>query len=340
MHKLVSVALGLQLLLFGAFSSSTTYQLNSYGIGSGGTNGASSSTYKLQGNAGEQSNGSTAGTTYRANNGAVQTEQLNVPAAPTLSNGSNTYYNKLGFTVNTSGNPADTTYSVAVSTNNFVTTTYVQADGTLGASPVYQAYSAWGGAGGSLISSLQPGTAYKVKVDAMQGVYTNTAYGAAATASTVTPSITFSVSPNTASIGSLLPGSIFSSPNLTFGLTTNAVAGGGVYVSGQSGGLHSATQNHTISAFSGDLTTQSEGFGIQVFNATQTSGGPFSAQSPFNGGGTNVGAESSVPQQLLSSAAPLTGGSANGVFKAKASALTPTAADYQEILIFLGTANF
>ena len=126
-------------------------QLNSYSIGPGATNSSSSSTYSLQGSAGEQANGSTSGNNYTAKNGSIQTEQLNVPPAPTLNNGSGTYYNKLNFVINTGGNLTDTTYSVAASTDNFTTTYYVQADVALGASPLYRTYTQWNGSTGTMM---------------------------------------------------------------------------------------------------------------------------------------------------------------------------------------------
>jgi len=329
------------LVLFAAFSASPNYQLNSYGVGSGGTSNSSSSTYHLQGSAGEQANGSTAGTTYTAKNGSVQTEQLNVPPAPTLDTGSGTYYNKLGVTVNTGNNPSDTTYSIAVSTNNFVTTNYVQADGTLGVGPIYQLYTAWGGSSGTFITGLTSSTTYKVKVDAKQGMFTNTAYSAAASAATVAPSITFSLSPNSTTLSNLLPATVVSSsPDMTVNMATNAASGGSVYVSGQNNGLKSLRYGYIIAAFTGDLAGTGEGFGVQLLSPTQVSGGPFSAVSPFGGTGTVVAAESTVPAQVLHSNAPVVGGSATARLKAKAAQATPAAGDYQEILTFVASANF
>ncbi|HEY5268455.1 MAG TPA: hypothetical protein VII94_04990, partial [Candidatus Saccharimonadales bacterium] len=75
-------------LVFAAFSSSTTYNLQSYSVGPGSTNNSSSTTYTLQGSTGEQANGSTSGSTYTASNGSINTEQISIPIAPTLSNGS------------------------------------------------------------------------------------------------------------------------------------------------------------------------------------------------------------------------------------------------------------
>lgn len=340
--KFTPVSLGLLTAFFAVFSSSSTYQLQSYGVGPGGTNSSASTTYTAQGSVGEQTNGSTAGTTYTANNGSIQAEQLNVPPAPTLSNGSNTYYNQLNFIINTGGNPSDTTFAVATSTtSNFSTTSYVQADGTLNSTPVYQTYAAWGSGVGAFMIGLTPSTTYYVKVAAKQGLFTNTAYGVAANAATVAASsTTFSVSPNNISLGSLLPGSVTTSANLSFNFTTGAASGGAVYVSGANSGLLSTLYGYLIPAYTGNLASQSEGFGVQATNPSQTSGGPLAKASPFNGTGNTVGAVSNVPQQMLVTPAPIVSGTANANVQAISSSTTTASSDYQEILTFIAAGSF
>lgn len=328
--------------MLAAFSSSPSYQLKSYGVGPGGTNSSSSTTYSLQGSAGEQANGSTASSTYTAKNGSIQTEQLNVPGAPTLSNGAGTYYNKLNVIVSTSSNPTDATYAIAISSNSFVTTNYVQADGTLNSSAVYQTYTQWGSGSGTLITGLSASTAYQAKVEAKEGKFTNTDFGAVGSASTVafSSSISFSISPNTTNIGNLLSGTVVTSSNIAFTFATNAASGGKVYVSGVNGGLKSNNTGTTLSAYTGDLSTQTQGFGIQATSASQTSGGPFATVSPFNGTANNVGSESTTYVPILSSTASVTGGSANVNFQAKASSNTPASNDYQETVTFIAAASF
>jgi hypothetical protein len=342
MNRVVSGLLGLGIGLFAAFPAGTSYKLNSYSVGPGGSNTTSSTTYKAQVNLGEQVNNSTTGTAApdTSNNGGIGAEQLNVPPAPTLSNGAGTYYNKLNFIISTGGNPSDSTFAVAVSTNNFVSTFYVQADGTLGATAVYQTYITWGGGGGSFMTGLTPSTAYKAKVAAKQGNFTNTNYGAAATASTVAASVTFSVSPNSTTLSNLLPNTIITSSNLSFTYSTNAANGGGVYVSGSNTGLLSTAKSYTLSAFTGNLAPQTQGFGIQASTPSQSSGGPLNLVSPFNGTSNVVGAESTVPKQILSSSAPIVSGTAIATLQAKASSTTPSSTDYQETLTFIASASF
>jgi hypothetical protein len=329
-------------LLFGAFSSSPTYQLQSYGLGSGGTNEASSANYRLNASSGELGGTPSAGGTTQAGSGSTETRQANVPLAPTLSNGSNTFYNKLQVTINTSGSDAgDYTYSIAVSTNNFATTTYVQADGTLGSTAVYQSYATWGGASGSPIIGLSPNTTYKAKVNAMQGNFTNSAYGPAATAVTANPSLAFSITPSTVSLGSLLPGTVNAgSSNLSFNFATNGASGGSVYIAGANSGLRSAATNNTISSANANLSAAAEGFGVQGLTATQASGGPFTIAAPFNGTSNTVGGVNTSFRQIFTSSALLTGGTATASVKGKSSATTASASDYTETLTFIASASF
>jgi len=324
--------------LVAALSSSTTLQLNNYSLGSSAGAG-NSATYYIEGSAGELQGGATLGATHRDNSGSLQAQQANVPPAPTLTNSGGAYYNKLMVTLATGGNPSDTTYSLAISTNNFTTTNYVQADGTIGATPVYRTYSLWGGANGSFITGLAPATTYQVKADAMQGKYTASAYGPAASATTGTPNLSFSLSTNSVNLSALTTGTMSSaSVNLTY--ATNGASGGFVYVLGQYGGLRSSVASYIIASTTKDLTT-GEGFGLRSSSAGQTLGGPFTAQGPYNNANaTTVGAVLTNLQPLYASAASVTGGSATFAVGGSRSATTPAANDYQEVLTFAAAASF
>jgi hypothetical protein len=328
-------------MLFAALSSSSNYKLNTYNISSGGTNTSSSSSYKLNGNAGGISGSPSPSSTKTGLPGVIQAQQANVPAAPTLSNGGNTYYNKLGVTLNIGGDPTDYTYAIAVSTDNFATITkYVQADGTLGASQVYQSYTTWGGASGTTIIGLLPNTSYQVKAGSMQGNFTASLFGPSATLSTVNPSLTFTLSPNILSFTSLLAGTVVTSSAITTTFATNAASGGSVYIAGQNNGLTSANTSFTIPAISNDITAQSTGFGAQGSTVSQTSGGPLAFASPFNGTSGNIGAPATTYKPLILATTPVVGGSATTVLKAKSSNVTPASQDYQEVLTFIASASY
>ena len=328
------------MMLFAAFSASNTYKLNSYSIGPGGTNSAASSTYRTQSNAGEIS-GTGNSTTYTEYSGAVQTEQLNVPLAPTLSNGSGTYYNELQFTINPGILPSDTTYAVAVSPNNFVTTYYVQGIGILGGTPLYQTYTAWGGSSGSYMTGLSYSSTYEVKVAAMEGFFTNTEFGPYASSTTTSPSISLSISPTSSNLGSLTAGSVItSSTNINASLTTDAESGANVFVYGQYGGLHSPSKGYTIAGVSGNLAALSEGFGLQGVSATQSSGGPLSLVSPYNQSANNVGIDSTVPYRILTTPQEVQSGSSVIELQAKSANTDLAASDYQDLLTFTASAAF
>ena len=141
-----SVILSTFLLLF-VLPASTTYELHDAGFGAGGVGVAESGTYGMTGITGEISGDKGIGATYNLGPGLQFARQSNVPAVPTFTNPSN-HYNKLKFVLDAGGNPSDTLFAIAISTDDFVTTNFVQADGTIGASAVYQTYADWGSATG------------------------------------------------------------------------------------------------------------------------------------------------------------------------------------------------
>jgi hypothetical protein len=336
-----SKLLPMGLLLFATFSSSPHYGLNNYSVGPGATDGGTAGSYTVQGNLGEQANQSTSAGSDTASGGAVKTEQLNLPLAPTLSNGSGTYYNKLQVTINQGILPSDTTYAMAISTISCTNTNYVESAGILGSSAYYQSYTAWGGSSGSYIVGLAPSTTYYVRVAAKEGLYTNTEFGSCATASTVSPSISFSLSTNTVALGNLNAGSVITSASpVTFNITTNAASGGNIYVAGKSGGLYSVRTNYTIAAASTNLATAAQGFGLQGASASESSGGPLTISSPYNGTADNVGTESTTFATLFTSANPITTGVGTLNFLAKAANTDPASQDYQEVLTFVASASF
>src|SRR5665213_3937904 len=83
------------LIVFAALPATSTYQLNSYGFGSGGTADSTTSNYALEGGSGELGGQTAATATYSIKPSFVQTQQANVPKIATFDNGSGSYYNKL-----------------------------------------------------------------------------------------------------------------------------------------------------------------------------------------------------------------------------------------------------
>lgn len=327
-------------LLFAAITSSTNYHINDASLGGGSTNSSTSTTYKLNGSAGNTQGSTTSSTNYQTKSGVIQSQQANVPVAPTLSNNGGAYSDRLNFIINVSGNPTDATYSVAVSTtSNFTVTSYVQADGTLNTTPVYQTYTAWGSGTGTLALGLSAGTSYWFKVNAIQGKFSASGYGPSATISTGTNvSLSYSLTPNTMNMGSLLAGSVITSTTISFTYATSAANGGTIYMAGSSTGLFSTYGSHTISVTppSGDLSSLGEGFGLQALTASS----PLSMQSPYNGSSNVVGSVYTSFQPVFSATAPVTAGTATAKLMAKSSVSTPSAADYTNTLTFIAAASF
>jgi hypothetical protein len=347
MNRLLGAALSL--MLFAVAPTSTNYTLKTYDIGSGG--GASSSTnYSLQAGTGTQSGSPQSSANYTVNSDGRGVMNANVPPTPTFTNPSD-YYNRLKLVIATGNNPTDTKYLIAASTDNFVTTSYVQADDSLGASQAitnYQTYAAWGGASGFYIIGLTPSTTYQVKVKALQGNYTGSGFSLTATAATVATSVSFSLTttltttpPFFVSFMSLTPGSVVDGgADALIGLSSNAFNGGTVYVKDNSNGLFSTLANTTISSATADLSSAASGYGVQVIAVGQTSGGPFSSQSPYNVSANNVGALSSQFQPIFSTNAPVTGANGTVRLKAKATNITPSSSDYSDAVTIMVVMTF
>ena len=329
--------------------ATTNYQLNSYGFGSGGTSNSSTSNYSLEGISGELGGQTSTTANYNIKPGFIETQQANVPKISSFDNGSGRYYNKLHFVLDEQGNPSDALYALQVCIGGDFpcagTINYVKSDDTIGSTLAltdYQTYTAWGAGAGTNIIGLAPNTTYGLRAKATQGRFTESGYGPSLTATTVNPSISFSVSPTTLAIGNLLPNTITDAPSpisLTF--DTNASSGGDIYISGQNGGLHSAIASFTITSASGDLSSLSNGFGARVTATGQSSGGPLSALSPYNNATTTVvGITDPTIRKIISSSAQVNTGTASVLIKAKAAASDPVANDYQEVLTMLASASF
>jgi len=346
--------LGIFAFIIFVIPASTNYKLINFSFGGGGTSNSTSPNYALQGIIGELNSTKLTGASYKLGPGLIFSEQSNVPGAPTFENTGN-WYNKLHVVINTSNNPSDTKFALAISTDDFVSDIrYVQSDNTVGTTlglEDYQTYASWGGASGFFVIGLLPNTTYYIKAKAMHGKFTETDFGPVSSASTVNPSINFDIDvsatdtktdpPFTITFPDLVANTVVDSPQKVWvDFATNAESGGYVYVYGQNGGLHSTTQSFTITSVTGDLSSLSQGVGAQSASATQTSGGPLTALTPYNGTNQSVGIIDSAIRPIYSSNSPVVGGRASFVIKAKSSSITPVADDYTETLTVIASANF
>jgi len=332
------------LMLFAALPATTNYMLDGYGFGSGGTANSTTSNYALEGISGELGGQTSTTVTYNAKPGFTETVQANVPKIASFDNGSGAFYNKLHFVLDEQGNPSDALYAVSISTDNFASNVnYVKSDLTVGSSLTltdYQTYTAWGGATGSNIIGLLPNTTYYLRAKATQGKYTESGYGPILSATTANPSLSFSVTTSSISMGSLIAGSVVNSPStidVTF--ATNASSGGDVYINGKNAGLLSASSSSTITSATGDLSVLSRGFGAKVTTTGSTSGS-FSSVSPYNGASNNVGVTDTIIRRIMTATGPVVGGTGSVQIKAKSASSDPAATDYTETVTVLASASF
>jgi hypothetical protein len=347
-------SLGIFAFIIFVIPVSTNYKLINFGFGGGGTSNSTSTNYGLNAILGELNSIKLSGTNYKLGPGLIFSQQSHVPIAPTFENTGN-WYNKLHFVINISNNPSDTLFALAISTDNFVSDTrYVQSDNTVGTTlglEDYQTYTNWGGASGEFIIGLLSNTTYYIKAKAMQGKFTETDFGPVSSASTVSPSFDFDIDvsatdtetnpPFTITFSDLVADTVVDSPQkIWVDFATNGESGGYVYVYGQNSGLYSTIRSSTITSVTGDLSSLSQGVGGQSVSATQTSGGPLTALSPYNGAGQSVGIIDSTIRPIYSTTSPIVGGRASYVVKAKSSSITPTADDYTETLTVIASANF
>lgn len=351
-YKIREFVLSVPLFVFLAFPASTNYKLKSFEFGAGGDADLSSSNYKLEGIVGEL-NGEQSSSHYKANSGIFYVQMANTPDAPTLVNSGN-WYNKLKLTLHKGDNPADTTYAITISDNNFKTSKFIKAgSNAIGKTLEYsdfQTYDDWGGDEGFTIVGLSPDTTYKVKVKARQGKYTEGPYGPEAVASTVSPSLSFDVDVAVTDIETpppysvplaLTPGTVTTASNKVWiDLDTNGNFGADVYIAGVNGGLMSPSLIKIIPSVSGNLSSVSEGIGIQGSTATQASGGPLKILSPYNRKGANVGIVDTMYRPIFRSMHQISDGRGSFYIKVKTSATTPAGNDYAETYMIIATASF
>jgi hypothetical protein len=346
-------SLPLVLFVVLAFPASSNYRLKSFEFGAGGETGAGATNYALEGILGEAAGEANSGN-YEAMAGLVFVQEADTPPAPVFENGGN-WYNKLKMSLNPAGNPSDATFAVAISDDNWLTTRWVQDDNTVGDSlgaEDFQTYAEWGGTGGSFVIGLDENTTYRVRVKARHGRYTESRLGPEAQAATVSVSLSFDIdvsaldeetnSPYEVDFGDLVLGSVTTAPDKVWvDFETNAEGGGYVYIYDQYGGLRSAALNYTIPSLTGDLAATDEGFGIRGQTASQTSGGPFTVVSPYDGSGDNVGlVDATIREIFSSSGSPVTGGRGSFFNKVKPSRVTPAAGDYRDRLTLIASAAF
>jgi hypothetical protein len=336
-------------LLFAQSPSSTNFTLKAYDVGSGGGSG-SSTNFQVDAVTGTQNGADGSSTNFELQSGFSPTRNSNVPPAPTLANPSSEY-RRLRITINNGNNPSDSLFAVSISPDSFTTTYYVKSDLSIGSTLAlsdYRTYTGWGSGSGQWIDGLSSSTTYTVKVKAIQGDFSESAYGPTASAATVAPSVTFGIEtsatstpPFSATFSSLTAGTVHNANEDIIGtITTNAVSGADVLIAGSNTGLNSASQSYTIASATADLASAGSGYGGQIISTSQSSGGPITSLSPFSSGGDQVGQISSSLQRLANSSVAVTSGSFTLRLKAKTLPSDPGASDYTDTLTIIATPLF
>jgi hypothetical protein len=281
-----------------AYPASSNYQIQEYSFGAGGTKNSTSSNYGLSGVAGAVEFGRPSSANYQMGSGLTFMMQANVPGAPSFTNPSDNY-DRLRFILNTSNNPTDTTYAIAISSDNFVADTrYIKSDNTIGTTLTvadFQSYAAWGGASGEFVTSLSQNTTYTIKVKARQGDFTESEFGPTAQALTSTPSLTFSVDSNNVTFNNLNSGNAYTDSTKASALTTSTNAYNGYVINARSTGPLSdgSTQiTDYLSPNSSPTAWAGNGFGYTT-NDNDLTGG--TADRFTNGGAKYAGFTTDAP---------------------------------------------
>jgi len=250
--------------------SSTNYRIENATIDGGGTN-SNSTNYRSVDSIGAVSDSGSESTNYRSLLGFLWPAYPGVPAVPTLTNTGGTLYNSLDFVVATGGNSSDTQYAIAISSDDFTTSFYIQTDDTLGSSEAWQTYANWGSGAGERVTGLSPSTTYKIKVKARHGINTDTGFSATASASTTNPSLTITFS-------GVASGTSIAGETTTITTTANAISYGSLVVSTPAIAAHRVTI--TTNGVGGYTTTLQQDGNLRTSGAIEISPVSGSNSSP------------------------------------------------------------
>jgi hypothetical protein len=259
--KLIA-AIAIMLLIPGVViaqtTSSTNYQVED-GTFDGGGESSSSTNYTSRDSIGDFSDDGSQSTNYKVFAGFELPAYPGIPAVPTLTNTGGTLYNSLDFVMATgNGQQTDTTYAIAISSDNFTTTNYIQTDDTVGSTAAFQTYANWNSSTGERVTGLSPSTTYKIKVKARYGADSESGWSQEASATTTAPDLTIVFAG--VSSGTTVGGVTTTTTSLT-----NSIAFGSLTINSAKTAAHQVTVS--TNATSGYAST------VLQNNALQTTGG-------------------------------------------------------------------
>jgi len=342
--------------------NSPNYKLEDSTIDAGGEL-SNSANFQSRESIGDQSDAGSESTLFKIFAGFFLPAYPGIPDTPTLTNTGGTLYNSLDFVVVPGdGQQDDTKYAIAISSDDFVTTYFIQADDTLGASEAWQTYTNWGSGTGERVTGLVPGTTYKIKVKASYGTGSDaedseTGYSDFATAATAQPNLVvtfFGVSSGT-SVGGVTTTTTSTTNAIAYGsltinsaktsahevrVTTNAVAGYTTTLQ-QDGNLRTTSSseidpvtgtNASPAAWPGGITNGR--FGYHTTDTTLCTGtaGRFTSDDTY-------AALTSSPLEVACSTGPVINEDTYVVYKLEVGSLQPSGS-YQNLATYITTAQF
>jgi hypothetical protein len=342
--------------------SSPNYKIEDSTIDAGGEL-SNSANFQSRESIGDQSDGGSQSALYKIFAGFFLPAYPGIPGTPTLTNTGGTLYNALDFVVVTgAGQQDDTMYAIAISSDDFATTYFIQNDDTLGPSEAWQTYTNWGAGVGERVTGLVPATTYKIKVKASYGSGSNaadseTGYSDTATAATVGPTMvivftgvnsgtsvdgvptTTTSTTNAINYGSLVINAAKNAAHIVT-VTTNAVAGYTTTLQ-QDGHLRTtsgsqidpvAGSNAVPAAWVPGISTGEFGYHSTDATLCTGTGGRFSSPDTY-------AALTTSPLEVACSTGPVTSESTNVVFKIEIGSLQPNGS-YQNVVTYITTAQF
>ncbi len=343
----------------------SSYQLENSTFDGGGENSSSTNYSSRDSIGGSVESGDSQSANYVNPAGFQQGAYPGVPGQPTFVNTGGNLYNALDFVVvQGDGQQSDTTYAIAISSDNFVTTNFVQADGTVGSNEAWQNYIGWNSGVGERITGLAPSTAYKIKVKASYGSGSDaedseSGYSLEASASTVGPSLivsitgvnsgvsiagvttTVSSTSTTMGFGSLTLGDAF--PNIaaqTITVSTNAT-GGYTTTAQEDGPLRTGIGNQIATVSGTNASPVAFGTGVNAgrFGYHTTDSSLCTGLSNRFAVNDTYAAMDLLPYEIACSLGPVINESTDIVYKLVVGNVQE-AGNYQNIVTYITTATY